>query len=183
MAETSAKEVIDYWYSDKIKASWFNSTPQIDVEIKTKYEFLWESALKGLVDNWQQTAEGCLALCIIFDQLPLNMYRGKAKSFQTERKAIKITKYAIEQGFLTNIKAEQLAFIIMPLMHSENLDDQNLSVELFKQYNLTENISFAEHHQNIIKTYGRFPHRNQILERKTTKKEQKYLNSEKAFTG
>lgn len=180
LAMTSPKDIIDYWYSDKIKAGWFNSTIELDTEIKTKYEFLWESGLKGFIDNWQDTAEGCLALAIIFDQLPLNMFRGKAKSYQTESNAIKITKHAIEQNFLTELKKEQLAFIIMPLMHSENLEDQNLSVELFKKYNLVENLIFAEQHQKIIQTFGRFPHRNQILDRNSSKKEQDYLVSEEA---
>ncbi len=181
LAVLTAQDIVDYWYSDKMKKSWFNSTLELDMLIKKEYEFVWESALRGWLTDWEKTAIGCLALAIIFDQFPLNMFRGKAKSFQTEENAVKVTKLAIEQGFLAQLKTEQLAFLIMPLMHSENLTDQDLSVELFKKYNLTENLKFAEHHREIVKTYGRFPHRNQILDRKNSKNEQNYLAIQSPF--
>lgn len=177
LATVSLQEVIEYWYSEPIKQAWFNATPELDAEIKSKYEFLWESAVKGGIDNWQDSAEGSLALAIIFDQFPLNMFRGKAKSFQTEENAIKVTKHAIDKGYLAELKSEQLVFIFMPLMHSENIENQDLSVELFKKYDLSSHIPYALQHQKTIKTFGRFPHRNQILDRNNTVKEREYLNS------
>ena len=176
-------EIIDYWYSEDMQKHWFASTPVLDKKIKTKFEELWERAASGELDEWQETAEGCLALVIILDQLPLNMFRGQAKSFQTEQKSIDVTKAAIQKNFATQLSKDKLAFLFMPLMHSENIDDQDLSVKIFKEYELQHNIKFAEHHRNIINKFGRFPHRNIILNRESTAKEQEYLLSDTAFKG
>ena len=82
-----------------------------------------------------------------------------------------------------DIDKEKVSFLYMPLMHSENIDDQNLSVKLFEEANLIDNLRFAKHHRDIIKKYGRFPHRNKILQRESSQDEVDYLNSENAFTG
>ena len=181
LAKSTPQAVIDYWFSDKVKASWFSKTTELDDEIRTKYEFLLESALKGYIDNWQETAQGSLALAIIFDQLPRKMFRDKSRSYQTENNAVNVVKYAIQQGYLAELTSEQQPFIIIPLMHSENLENQNLSIELFKQYKLTQHLVLAEKNQKIIQSYGRFPHRNHILDRSSTVKEQIYLKSEQTF--
>ena len=177
------ESIIKFWYSDNVKSKWFNSTVEFDKELKTKYEDVWKDALRGELISWSESAEGCLALVIILDQFPLNMFRGEVKSFSSEAMAIKITKKAIERGFDKEIDNEKLAFLYMPLMHSENMDDQNLSVELFEQANLVENARFAKHHRDLIKKYGRFPHRNKILQRESSQDEINYLNSDNAFKG
>jgi len=176
-------EIINYWYSDKISKQWYASTPALDKEIKDKYEKLWLSALKGELDNWQSTASGCLALVILLDQLPLNMFRGEAKSFASEQKSIDVALYAINNGFDKEIDTKKLSFLYIPFMHSENLEHQNLSVKLFTDNNLTNNIRFAKHHRDIIEKFGRFPHRNIILGRDSTNLEIEYLNSKHAFKG
>jgi len=130
-----------------------------------------------------KTPEGCLALAIVLDQFPLNMYRGQAKSFETESKAIDVTSFAISEGFDKYLHKELLPFLLMPLMHSENIMNQHLSVKLFQGHGLTRNIEFAEHHRNIIHRFGRFPHRNVILARESTKAELEYLGSNNAFKG
>ena len=174
-------EIINYWYLERIQKHWFSSTPKLDKEILEKFEKIWEKAAIGELDKWQNSPESCLALIIILDQFPLNMFRGKAKSFQTERKAIKIAHKAINNAFDRKLDYDKLAFLFMPFMHSENIKEQELSVKLCKKYNLTKNIKFAKQHQDIIKTFTRFPHRNKILGRESTKEEEEYLLSEKAF--
>lgn len=176
-------DIIDYWHSDRIRKHWFSSTPELDREIREKYEHIWESAAANELDHWQDSPEGSLALIIILDQFPLNMFRGKPESFQTERKAIEVSINAIGNGFDNELDKDMLGFLFMPLMHSENPEEQDLSVKLYKQHNLTDNLQFAEHHRDIIRKYGRFPHRNAILGRKNTKAENEYLLSEKAFKG
>ena len=176
-------EIIDYWYSDRIKKHWFSSTPDLDNEIRNRYENLWERASAGELDEWINTPEGCLALVIILDQFPLNMFRGQAKSFQTENKAIEVARIAIKNDFAEKLSIDRLSFLIMPLMHSENIEDQDLSVNLFEKYKLTSNLKFAQHHRSIVKKYGRFPHRNKILGRKNTSAENEYLMSNNAFKG
>ena len=176
-------EIINFWYSDRLKSQWFFSTPELDKEILDKYGDLWEAASIGELDDWADSPEGSLALIIVLDQFPLNMFRGQAKSFKSERKAVETAINAINKNFDKCIEKEKLAFLYMPLMHSENLAEQDLSVKMFKESNLDANIKFAEHHREIVKHYGRFPHRNKILGRQSTAAEIKYLASENAFKG
>lgn len=177
------RSIIEYWYSERVKSQWFNSTQELDQEIRTNYEGIWKDALKGEMSSWKESAEGCLALAIILDQFPLNMFRGEVKSFSTEAMAVKIAKLAIKNDFDKAIDKDKLAFLYMPLMHSENIEDQNLSVKLFEAAGLMENWRFAKHHREIIQKFGRFPHRNKILQRESSQQEMDYLNSDKAFTG
>lgn len=176
-------DIITFWYSDEIKKGWFNATPALDFKIREQFEITWELATTGQFDHWKETPEGCLALIILLDQLPLNMYRNQAKSFQTEQQAVAVSKHAIQQHFDKRLETSQLTFLYMPLMHSENKNDQTLSIEKFEQKGLENNLRFARHHQGIIQQYGRFPHRNTILGRESTDEEIKYLNSKQAFKG
>lgn len=177
------RSIIEFWFSDKVKSKWFNSSIEFDKEIKSNYENIWLEILRGENKSWQDNAEGCLALVIILDQFPLNMFRGEVKSFSSEAMSIKVTKIALEQGFDKEIDKDKVSFLYMPLMHSENIEDQNLSVTLFEEAELPDNLRFAKHHQEIVKKYGRFPHRNEILNRESSQDEIDYLNSENAFTG
>lgn len=181
--DQSAQELLEFWFSPEVEVRWFNSTPKLDDEIRQKYEALWLQAKNGELVNWLETAEGSLALLILLDQLPLNMYRNQAESFATEALAIKYAKQTVTNNFDKQIPIENRAFVYMPLMHSENIDDQNLSVELFEKAGLEGNHRFALHHRDIIERFGRFPHRNSILGRNSTAEEIEYLNSDKAFTG
>jgi len=90
---------------------------------------------------------------------------------------------AINSGFVEMLSKDKLSFLFMPLMHSENIEHQNLSVKLYREYNLGENLRFAQHHRDLIKRFGRFPHRNSILMREGTKEETEYMNSKHAFKG
>lgn len=142
------KEIIEYWFS---------STPELDKEIVEKYEALWEKASLGELDDWGNDSDGCLALIIILDQFPLNMFRGQAKCFETERRAVELARNAVNKKLDRKIEKEKMAFIYMPFMHSEDLTDQDMSVKLYRDNNLGENIRFAEHHREIIRKFGRFP--------------------------
>jgi uncharacterized protein (DUF924 family) len=176
-------EIIDFWYSDNVKKHWFSSTPQLDKEIREKYENLWLMGMNGELDEWQSSPEGCLALIILLDQFPLNMFRGQAKSFQSEKKSIDIALKAVNYHFDKKIDSDKLTFLFMPFMHSEKLEDQERAVFFYEKYNLTDNARFAKHHREIIKKFGRFPHRNKILGRDSTSLEIEYLNSKSAFKG
>ena len=177
------ESIIEFWYSDKTKSQWFNSSKKLDEEIKDNYEHAWKAAIRGEYKQWNESAIGCLALAIILDQFPLNMFRGEVESFSTEVMAIKVSKHAIEKGFDQEIEKEKVAFLYMPLMHSENMEDQNLSVSLFEKMGLEDNARFAKHHRGIVEKFGRFPHRNEILQRESTQSEIDYLNSDESFTG
>ena len=174
-------DIIHYWFSEKSKQFWFASTPSIDKEITSRYEIVWEKAASGGLSSWGETADGSVALIIILDQFPLNMFRGKAKGFKTESMAVEVALNAIDNGFDEEMDNEKLLFLFMPLMHSENLDHQNLQVYLFEKYNF--NLEFSKHHRDLVKKFGRFPHRNEILGRMSTMEELDYLLSDNAFRG
>lgn len=178
-----ANEVLDYWFSDHSKPYWFASTPEIDQEIRGRFEVTWQAAASHQLDSWCETAQGCLALVIVLDQFPLNMYRGQELSFSTEAQARNVARKAIEMGFDHSLPADQLAFLYLPFMHSEALSDQELSVDLFFKANLEANLPFAQHHRDIIAQFGRFPHRNAILGRSSTEAEKRYLASPEGFKG
>lgn len=177
------QDILDYWYAPEMRSRWFNSTPELDAAIRECFEQTWEAAVRGELNAWLSSPSGCLALEIILDQFPLNMFRGTAKSFSSEHLAIAVAKHAIAQGFDRRIDPAQLAFLYMPLMHSEDLADQDLSVELFAAAGLDNNLRFAKHHREIVRRFGRFPHRNAILGRSSTSEEIDYLNSDEAFKG
>ncbi|MCW8931156.1 MAG: DUF924 domain-containing protein [Gammaproteobacteria bacterium] len=177
------ENILDYWYCERIKKHWFRSTPELDAEIKEKFEGVWESAANGELNHWADTAEGALALVIILDQLPLNMFRNQPKSFQTEQLSVQIARQAIAQKMDSQLPKNQLSFLYMPLMHSENLEDQEFSVQLFERAGLEDNARFARHHKEIVEKFGRFPHRNSILNRQSTQQELDYLDSKQAFKG
>ena len=182
-ARITPQNILDFWYSKEMQGRWFSSTPVLDDEIRDKFESLWHKAAAGKLNAWKETPEGCLALAIVLDQFPLNMFRGKTKSFSTEQQAVETAKYAIGNGFDQRLPAERLAFLYMPLMHSENLADQDLSVRQFAAAKLESNLRFAQHHRELIRKYGRFPHRNSVLGRQSTPEEIEYLVSKEAFLG
>lgn len=179
----SSEEIIKFWFSESVAKLWFNSTPQFDEQLRLDYASLYLEAKEGRYDHWMDTASGCLALVIVFDQFPLNMYRGETESFATGAQALSVARYALEHSFDEQLDDRQKAFLFMPFMHSESLEDQERSVFLYEKANLTNNIRFARHHRDLIKRFGRFPHRNKILGRQSTDEELAYLQSKQAFLG
>jgi len=177
------EDIIQFWFSEPMNKHWFNSTPEIDVMIGEKFEPLWRLGLDNKLSHWKQTPQGCLALILLFDQFPLNMFRGMSDSFRTESLSIEIALYGIDKGYDKQLPQTQLSFFYMPLMHSEQMSHQNLSVEKFEASGLEDNARFARHHRDIIEKFGRFPHRNTILQRESTQAEVDYLNSKGAFKG
>lgn len=177
------QEILDFWFAEETKSAWFNSTKEMDQLIRQRFETTWKQARDGQLDDWLKQAKGCLALVILLDQFPLNMFRGDAKCFATEEASRIVSRNAIEKGFDKDLDDTAKAFLYMPFMHSESLDDQDYSVSLFEQAKLNDNIRWAKHHRDIIKRFGRFPHRNSILGRESSAEEIDWLNSEQAFKG
>ena len=103
-------KVLGFWFTKPISDHWFSSTPEIDQLITDEYESIWEQAKTGGLDSWKDNADGCLALCIILDQLPLNMFRDSARGFSTEQQAVEITKHAIEKGFDNEVPNDRVFF-------------------------------------------------------------------------
>jgi len=177
------QEINDFWFSDDVQKRWFNSTPEFDRLLCERFQSTWEEASRGELDHWMQSAEGCLALVIVLDQFPLNMFRESAQSYATEARSREVAQVALEQGFDQSLAPEQRAFLYKPFMHSEVLADQQLSVRLCAQPGLEGNYRYAKHHHDIVEKFGRFPHRNEVLGRRSSAAELEYLNSEEAFSG
>lgn len=179
----SADQIIEFWFSDEAKQKWFASTPAFDDALRRRFEPCWQAARDGRLLKWEQTIEGMLALIILLDQIPLNIYRGNAQAYSTEALARDIARRAIDNGYDRSLSDEQRVFLYMPFMHSEHLPDQDRAVALFENAGLRENLKFARHHRQIIHRFGRFPHRNQALGRVSTKEELAWLDSEEGFSG
>lgn len=175
-------QVLDFWFGTHDdpeyghpKTFWFNSTPEIDQTIKDTFLSAYEKALAGELDDLMGSAEGCLTLVLILDQFPRNMFRGTGQAFASDKKALSISKHAIEKGFNNELTDFKCKFLYMPFMHSENLEDQNQGIELFRQIGESSGIDYAIMHRDIIARFGQFPHRNEILGRKSTPEEIEFL--------
>ena len=177
------QDIIDFWFSEDNRKLWFNSTPEFDRQLRESYQETWERADRGELDHWKQSADGCLALVIVLDQFPLNMFRNSALCYATEAQSRDVARHAIAQGFDRDMPVERKAFLYMPFMHSERLEDQEFALTLFDQPGLESNLRFARHHHGIVARFGRFPHRNAVLGRESSEAEIEYLNSKEAFSG
>ena len=173
----------EFWFDQQHEKLWFRSTPEFDQQVREIFADAWHLAQAGQLAHWEQTAEGALALVILLDQIPLNMYRGQPESFATEAQSLEVAGRAIARRLDHSLPDKGKAFMYMPFMHSENLADQDRSVELYEAAGLDANIRFARHHRDIVRRFGRFPHRNAILGRPSTPEETAWLNSGKAFLG
>ena len=174
-------EVLEFWFAPAARERWFNSTPQFDDEIKSRFETTWQLARDDRLAEWESSPEGALALAIVLDQFPLNMYRGDALRHSTEAQARAVAARAIKRGFDAELPRNRVAFLYLPYMHSESLADQDRSVELFSKAGLESNLEFATGHREIVRRFGRFPHRNNTLGRASTAEELEWLASPEAF--
>lgn len=169
------QNVIDFWFSQENKPKWYIKDKEFDKIISEKFLDYYKEAALGNLDHWKLSPEGTLSLIILLDQFPRNMFRGHPKSFSTDSKALSITKEVIAKGLDKNLSTEYKQFLFMPLMHSENLEDQNLSAQLF--INDPYSHEYAKRHMEIIKKFGRFPHRNVILGRISKEEEVSFLTT------
>ena len=176
-------EIVEFWFSEPVRRHWFKATPKFDRALSECFLPTWQAAADGQLSVWEATPLGTVALVIVLDQFPLNMFRNKPESFATAAIACQIAGEAIKKDFDQRLTAVQKTFLYLPFMHSEAMADQDRAVSLFENAGLMDNLRFARHHRALIKRFGRFPHRNRILGRKSTPEEVEYLNSKDAFRG
>ena len=173
--------ILRFWFDYAGPAKWYASSPAFDARIRRLFAASVEqeaAAMKAGRHAWMDTPEGCLALIILFDQLPRNIWRGSGRAFAYDGLAVDIAHRMIERGFDWAIADDRRAFIYLPFMHSECLDDQDYCVELCRS-RLTGggNIEHAIKHREVIEKFGRFPYRNDALQRISTPEECDYLDS------
>lgn len=174
MTLPTAAEIIAFWRQAGPQR-WFEKDTAFDSEISARFLPAHEAAARGELDGWQTTPEGAFALLILLDQFPRNMFRGTPRAFATDDKALVLAKAALARGDHYHVGEDINQFLAMPLMHSEDLGDQEACVRWMQEIG-EENVPFAEEHRDIVARFGRFPHRNPILGRTTTPDEQAYLD-------
>jgi uncharacterized protein (DUF924 family) len=166
----SYQDILDFRFAPGMDELWYASDPKFDAGIRAQFMHTYEAASDGKLDAWREPAPSMLALIIVLDQFPRNMFRGEARAFASDRLALSLIKEGISKGFDRALDGAQLDFFYMPLMHSETLDDHLLLGERGRGYD-----RYAQEHRSIIERFGRFPQRNAALGRTNTPEEKGFL--------
>lgn len=167
--------VLAFW-REAGRERWYERSDAFDAEIRRRFLSLWQRAAVGELASWEASDDGALALVIVLDQFPRNMFRGTRQAFASDALARDVARRAIDRGVDRRIDPILLEFLYLPFMHSEHLPDQLHCIALFQNTDNTENQKYARDHADIIQRFGRFPHRNRILGRDTTEEEQAFLD-------
>lgn len=195
-SSSEASELLSFWFgeltnqlpSEEKRRLWYRATEADDLLLKDKYLSLYQQARLGKLDSWHNQQASSLALIILLDQIPRNIFRGQAQAFATDDLALEVSKQGIAQGFDRDLPLIYRIFYYHPFEHSECLTEQSQSVAyyqgLYDQYSaeqhrvyLTNTLNMAIKHRDIIEQYQRFPHRNAILGRESVEAEREYLAS------
>ena len=174
-AHVAPADILAFW-RDAGPSRWYTPDDVFDAEVCQRFLSLWQSAAAGGLSWWETSDDGALALVIVLDQFPRNMFRGDARTYASDRLAREVAHRAIDRGADARIDPVLREFLYLPLMHSERLADQLRCIELSREAGLAESAKWAEHHADIIRRFGRFPHRNRLLGRATTPDEQAFLD-------
>ncbi len=181
-----ATEVLEFWFGregepgyGEFRDAWFQKDEAFDREVRDRFGDIYEEAAAGGLDGWREDAPGALALVILLDQFPRNMFRGDGRTHAADGKALETAGYAIDRALDRELPAFKRMFLYMPFMHSENIAGQERSVELFallaSEPGAPDVTEYAVRHKEIVDRFGRFPHRNAILDRETTPEEAEFL--------
>ena len=170
------KDVVEFW-SGAGPDKWFEKNTAFDQDIRTRFLATHDAAAAGQLNDWENTAEGALALAILLDQFPRNMFRGDRRAFATDPLALAMVKRAVGKGFDVQVDPKLRSFFYLPFEHSENMTDQERGLALYRAANDAEGLKWAEIHADIIRRFGRFPHRNAVLGRETTPEERAFLEA------
>ena len=172
------EDVLSFWLDEVGPAGWYIQSDELDEKIQPRFMETWKAASEGKLDQWMLRPDQSLALLILLDQFPRNMFRGADTAFSTDKKALAVAKKAICDGHDLKVDEPQRQFFYLPLMHSECITDQDRCVRLIMTRmpkNGEQNLPFAKEHRDVIRKFGRFPYRNEALGRRTTATEQAYL--------
>ena len=177
MDKSWISEIHDFWFNQLDKADWFKQSDDVDEEITERFGEIWEELRQHPASAFMDSAQMALSAIIMFDQFPRNMFREKGDAFSTDHLARQIADEAIERGYGNQLTEAEQHFLYIPYMHSEDLSDQNKSVLFFTELGDSDTLEFATKHRKMIEKFGRFPHRNKVLGRRTTPEEQEAIDS------
>jgi uncharacterized protein (DUF924 family) len=179
-----AAEVLRFWFGDDVvygqsRKAWFEKNPEFDREIRARFLALHEQAALGALDAWRASPGDCLALVIALDQFPRNLFRGDAKAFASDARALDAARHALESGYDAGMLPVERQFLYLPFEHSESLEDQWRAIALFGPLapwpETSDVFPYAVRHWEIVRRFGRFPHRNGALGRASTPEELEFL--------
>ena len=170
-----AKSILDFWFIECSAKMWFKKSDEFDALIRNKFLNSIKKSLKTNINDVNIALDTYLSLIILLDQFTRNVFRNSSKSFEGDNKAVKLTKIAIDNNFIKGSNHHYNSFFLMPLMHSENILDHKLGLPLFKKFTNENTFKFALKHKDIIDKFDRFPHRNNVLGRISTKSELEFL--------
>lgn len=174
------EEVLSFWLDEVGAEGWYRQDEELDQQIRDKFLPAWEAACEGRFALWLTYPSGALAYIILMDQFPRNMFRGERRAFASDRAALAAAKCAVDKGWDLRIDEPARQFFYLPMMHSENLCDQERCVRLLHQRmpeSGAANLLHARAHREIIRQFGRFPYRNEALERATTPQEMAFVTN------
>lgn len=175
MQSVTAQDVLGFWFGSDRKA-WFEKNPAFDAEIHRRFLPLYEEACAGALEDWKKSPQSCLALVILLDQFPRNMFRGLARAFAADALALDAARQAVDLHFDADLSIDERTFLYLPFEHSESLADQERCCALMQP--LGEDLyRYATRHREIIARFGRFPHRNAPLGRESTPEETAFINT------
>lgn len=169
------RDVISFWFDELKPEDWFKKNPELDQTIKDKFLSVHQEAVLGELEHWRASPLGRLAEVIVLDQFSRNIYRDQPESFQSDTLALVLAQEAIRQKADQNIERKKQTFFYMPFMHSESMVIHRQALMLFDQPGFEYNLEFEKKHMAIIERFGRYPHRNEILGRKSTAEEIEFL--------
>lgn len=174
------EEVLSFWLDEVGPEGWYLQDEALDAQIRDKFMSTWEAACEGKFSLWLTYPSGSLAYIILLDQFPRNMFRGSSKAFASDRAALAAAKCAVDKGWDLKIDEPARQFFYLPMMHSENLCDQERCVRLMHErmpLHGESNLLHARAHREVIRKFGRFPYRNDALDRNTTEHEAAYVSN------
>ncbi len=176
MKNISSQQVLDFWFDKDILKKHYAKDPAFDETIRKKFLDTHTQAMNSKSTLWEASAESYLAQIIVLDQFSRNIFRDTPQAFASDAKALALAKEAIDLGLDAALPKDQRTYIYMPFMHAENIDDQERSVALFQALHHGNHLKYALSHRDIVKRFGRFPHRNKILGRASTPEELEFLS-------
>ena len=171
----SKQDILDFWFKETITEQWFRKDEAFDAKIRARFEPVIEAGLAGRLDDWRSDDDGALAFVLLMDQFTRNIYRDTPRAFAGDPLALATTLECIANGYLARNEQNHRYFMLMPMMHSEDLAIQDASLPLFRQHAPENAYDYAVKHRDIIAHFGRFPHRNAILGRLSTDEEVQFL--------
>jgi uncharacterized protein (DUF924 family) len=176
------QDVVAFW-REAGRERWFSKDERFDGLCRDRFMATYEAAARGDLNDWELVPDGALAVVLLLDQFPRNMFRGTRRAYQTDRAALDAADRAIERGFDAKVDPGLRGFFYLPFEHAESLLEQERAVALHEAAGDEDGIKWARHHRDLVARFGRFPHRNAILGRESTPEEVAYLAEEGAFKG